>query len=195
MWLAAVAELLLVALAVAIDLESDALRQRVHDRHTHAVESTGHLVALATELAAGVQHGEHHFSGALALVRTGRIRVDRDTAPVVVDTATAVGGERDSDPSAETGHGLVDRVVDDFPDEVVQTSQTGGTDVHTGPLADRVETLENLDVLGAVIGRGGRVLTGHWYLVVCFSGPVRTVSHGWLTRATEGLATTGEILP
>ena len=48
------------------------------------------------------------------------------------------------------GHRLVDRVVDDLPDEVVQARRAGGTDVHARPFADRVEALEHLDVLGAV---------------------------------------------
>ena len=36
----------------------------------------------------------------------------------------------DVDAGAEAGHRLVDGVVDDLPDEVVQTGETGGADVH-----------------------------------------------------------------
>ena len=45
---------------------------------------------------------------------------------------------------------LVDRVVDDLPDEVVQAASTGGTDVHARALAHRLESFENVDVLGVV---------------------------------------------
>ena len=65
----------------------------------------------------------------------------------------AVGEQGDGDARAEARHRLVDGVVDDLPDEVVETRQTGGTDVHSRPFSDRIETFQNLDVLCRVIGR------------------------------------------
>ena len=88
---AALGVLLEPVLAVAVDLDRQPLGQRVHDRHADAVQTTGHLVALAAELAAGVQHGQHDLGGALALVLAGLVRVDRDAATVVVDPAATVG--------------------------------------------------------------------------------------------------------
>ena len=52
---------------------------------------------------------------------------------------------------AVAGEGLVDRVVDDLVDEVVEAARAGGTDVHAGPLADRLEALKDLDILGVVM--------------------------------------------
>ena len=46
------------------------------------MQATGHLVAAAAELAAGVQLGEHELDGADAL---GRVDVGGDAAAVVVD--------------------------------------------------------------------------------------------------------------
>src|SRR5262249_32914261 len=80
--LAALGELHAVALVVPVDLEQEALTERVHDAHADAVEPARDLVAGPTELAAGVQRGEHDFGRALALVRTGRVRVDWDAAAV-----------------------------------------------------------------------------------------------------------------
>ena len=134
-----------VVLAVAVDLDDESLGQRVDHRHADAVQTTGHLVAVAAELAAGVQHGEHHLGGALALVFARVERVDRDTATVVVDPAPTVGEQRDADARAVAGHRLVDGVVDDFPDQVMQTLQTGRADVHARALADGIEALEHLD--------------------------------------------------
>ena len=85
--LAALGVLLEPALAVAVDLDGEPLGERVDHRHADAVETAGDLVALAAELAAGVEHGEHDLGGALALVLARLVRVDRDTAPVVVDAA------------------------------------------------------------------------------------------------------------
>ena len=150
--LAALRVLLLVAAAVLVDLDEQPLAERVDHADAHAVQTAGHLVALAAELAAGVQHGEHDLGRALALVRAGGVRIDRNAATVVVDAAAAVGQQRDADAGAEARHRLVDGVVDDLPDEVVETGQTGGSDVHAGAFADRVETLQDLDVLGAVVG-------------------------------------------
>ncbi len=91
LWLAALGVLLTVVLAVAVDLEQESLGQGVDDADADAVQAAGHLVAVATELAAGVQHGEHDLGRALALVAPRRVRVDGDAAPVVLDSAAAVG--------------------------------------------------------------------------------------------------------
>jgi hypothetical protein len=111
-----------------------------------------------------MQDGEHHLGSALALVGPRRVRIDRDTTTVVVDTAPTVGQNRHSDAVAEPGHRLVDGVVDHLPDEVMETGQTGGSDVHPRALPDRVETLQHLDVFGAVIGSWLVGVGGHSYL-------------------------------
>src|SRR5688572_4601569 len=51
---------LLIHLAVAPDFQIEALRQRVHHRHAHAVQAAGNLVAVVVELAAG--RSEEHTS-------------------------------------------------------------------------------------------------------------------------------------
>ena len=58
--------------------------------------------------------------------------------------------DRDLDPGAETGHGLVDGVVDDLPHEVVQAGRTRGTDIHTGADANGLKALKDLDLAAAV---------------------------------------------
>ena len=146
--LAALGEAHLPLAAVAVDLEVEPARQRVHDRHADAVEPAGDLVALAAELAAGVEHGEHDLGRRLVLV-VGVV-VDRDAAAVVVHPAPAVGEQGHVDPGGVAGHGLVDRVVDHLVDQMVQTGQTGRSDVHPGALADGLEALEHGDVLCAV---------------------------------------------
>ena len=54
------------------------------------------------------------------------------------------------------GQNLVDGVVDDLVDHVVQArAVVGVADVHAGPLADRVEPLQHLDAVGAVVVGAG----------------------------------------
>ncbi len=197
LWQAALGVLLAVPLAAAVDLDDQTLGQCVHDRHAHTVQTARDLVAVATELAAGVQHGQHDLGGTLATVFTGGERIDGHAASVVVDLTSAVGEQGDTDPAAVTGHGFVDRIVDDFPDEVMQSRQAGGADVHARPLAHRIEPLEHLDRRGVVhrcglaligvrssrsrgwrgdgFGNFGRVV-GHSYLVSCKSVSCKSVS-------------------
>src|SRR4029453_14575238 len=121
--------------------------QGVDHRHADAVEAAGHLVAVAAELAAAVQLGEGDLdAGQLVL----RVDVGGDAPAVVDDPAPAVGQEDDVDAVAPPRHGLVDRIVDNPPHTVVAPRGAGRTDVHAGPLADRLEALEDLHVLGPV---------------------------------------------
>ena len=115
------------------------------------MQAAGDLVAAAAELAAGVQHGQHDLGRALALHAGVVGGVDRDAATVVDDLAPAVGQQGHVDARGVTRHRLVDGVVDDLVDEVVQTADAGGADVHARSLADGLEALQDRDVLGAVL--------------------------------------------
>ena len=148
--LAALGVLLPVALAVAVDLDDQPLGQRVDDADADAVQPAGHLVAVAAELAAGVEHGEHDLGGALALVRSGRVRLDGDAAAVVVDPTAAVGEQGDADAVQKPAIASSTELSTTSQMRWWRPGQTGGPDVHARALADRVEPLEYLDVLGAV---------------------------------------------
>ena len=124
--------------------------QGVHDGNAHAVQAAGHLVALAAELAAGVEDGEHHLDGGDLLFR---VFVDGDAAPVVVDRDRVVRVNPHLDLVAETGEGLVDAVVDDLVHQVVQTARARRADIHARTLADRFQALEDLNVRTVVMVR------------------------------------------
>src|SRR5262249_5958347 len=95
----------------------------------------------------------------LALLRARLHRSDGNAAAVVDHPAPAVGQERHVDARAEPRHRLVDRVVNDLANEVMQTRETGRTDVHAGPFTDRFEALEDLNLISTVrpvcLGLGG----------------------------------------
>ncbi len=137
--------------AVAVDLDREALGQRVDHRDADPVQAAGDLVAATVaELAAGVEHGEHDFDcRASLLLHHG----DGDAPAVVEDRDRVVRVDRNRHLGAETREGLVDRVVDDLVYEVMEPHDAGGSDVHAGALADRLETFENGDVLGVVAAR------------------------------------------
>ena len=138
-----------VHLLVAPDLEIEGLRERVYDRDADPVQSAGHLVAVVVELAAGMKHGQRDFGRRL----TAAVAIDRDAAAVVDHRDRLVDMDRDVDLIAIAGQRLVYRVVDDFVDEMVQAGGAGRADVHRRTLTDRLEALEDLDLVGAVIVR------------------------------------------
>ena len=79
------------------------------------------------------------------------VHVDRNAATVVDDRHRAVDVNRDGDVLAETGQRLVDRVVDDFVDEVMQPGRTGRSDVHRRALADGFQAFEDFDLVCAIV--------------------------------------------
>jgi hypothetical protein len=111
------------------------------------VEAAGGDVGAAAELAAGVQLGGDHLD-------TGQpglgLLVRRDAATVVVDLGGAVGVEGHLDGVGGVGQRLVDAVVDDLPQALHQPAGVGGADVHSRPLAHRLEALEDEEVGGGV---------------------------------------------
>ena len=134
---------------VAFDGGDELLRQGVDDAGADAVQAAGRFVAAVLELAAGMEHREDHFEG--ALLRRGML-VDRNPAPIVRDRdRRSIAMKRHPDIRGEAIHRLVDGVVEDFPHEVVQSGRADATDVHAGAFADRIEPFKNGDVFGGVV--------------------------------------------
>ncbi len=131
---------------VAPNLEVERLRQGVDDRHADAVQPARHLVAVVVELAAGVQHGHHD----LGRRSSALVHVGRDPAAVVDDGDRVVDVDRDVDGVAEPGERLVDRIVHHLVDQVVEPRHARRADVHRGPLPDRLQPLEHLDLVRPV---------------------------------------------
>ncbi len=135
---------LLVFLPAAVNRQPQVVAECIHHRHAHAVQAAGDLVGVRVELAAGVQHGHHHFGGGTALFR---MNVHRDAAAVIADTDRAIVENGDHNGVAITGQRLIDRVVNDFKHHVMQASAIiGVADVHAGALAHRFQTFQYLDV-------------------------------------------------
>ena len=152
---------LAVDASVAPDFEVELLRERVHHRDADAVQPARNLVRLAVELASGVQHGHDDLRRRPA----ARMLIDRNPPAVVGDGDRVVDVDGDADGVAEAGQRLVYRVVDDFVDEVVEAGRAGGPDVHRRAFPHGFESLQHLDLVGAVVlalplvvGGGGSVV-------------------------------------
>jgi hypothetical protein len=57
---------------------------------------------------------------------------------------------RDFDVVAVAGERFINRVVNNLVDEVMKAALPGRPDVHPGPSADGLESLQDRDVLGVV---------------------------------------------
>ena len=135
-------------MAVAPDRRDQLARQRVDHAGADAVQAAGGLVVAGFELAAGMEHGEDHLERALLRLR---VHVDRNAAAIVFDgDRRAVLVQRDADVRRVAVHRLVDRVVERFPDQVVQAGAADAADVHAGALANRLEPFEDGDVFSCV---------------------------------------------
>src|SRR4051794_9180794 len=170
----AVLEPLLPRGAVALDGGDELLRQRIHHTRADTVKTAGRLVVARVELAPGVQRGEDHLDGALL---TLRVLVHRNPTPIVRDRDRgAVLVERDADVRRVAVHRLVDRVVENFPDEVMQPRGPDAADVHAGALANGLEAFQDGDVFGGICrwhlggGSGSQVLRFSGSRVLGFGG-------------------------
>ena len=134
-------ELHFVNFPVLVYLHRQPLAQGVDHAGAHAVQTAGDLVAAAAELAAGVQHGEHHLQRGTSRLR---LHVHGDAAAVVGDGDGVAGVDGHGDIRAVPGQRLVDGVVHDLIDQMVQSAGAGGADIHTGALAHRLQALQHL---------------------------------------------------
>ena len=131
----------LIDFAVLVYLHRQPLAQSVHHGRAHAVQAAGDLIATTAELAAGVQHGEHHLQGGPARLS---LDIHGNTTAVIGDGdgVTLVDGH--GNVRAVAGQRLVDGVVHDLIYQVVQTAGAGRTDIHTRPLPHSLQPLQYL---------------------------------------------------
>jgi hypothetical protein len=122
-----------VDLPVLVDRDLQPVGEGVHTAHTHAVETTRHLVRAITELAPGVELGQDELDRRDLLLG---VDVHGDAAPIVLHRDRPVGLQGDQAAGRVAGQGLIHRVVDDLPDEVVHSTHIGVPDVHGRPVTN-----------------------------------------------------------
>ena len=143
---------LLPDFALAPDFEIEPVGKRVDDRDADAVQAAGNFVGVAIEFSARVQDGHHDFGGGLFF---GGVHVHGNAAAVVDHGDAVVVVHDDVDLVAVAGHRFVNGVVDNFPDEMVQTHFAGRADVHRGAFADGFDAAENFNGSRVVLVPGG----------------------------------------
>ncbi len=140
-------EALVMCLSVSAYLHLQPLAQRVYAGDANTMQTARHFVAVVIELAAGVERRENDGDGRFLL---GRVNVNRNASPVVVDTDRSIRVDRDVDMGAEARQGFVDTVVRDLVDAVVKTAYRRVANVHRRTLPNSLDSLENRDVRSVV---------------------------------------------
>ena len=73
------------------------------------------------------------------------VGIDGNAASVILDRQPALSIEIDGNQLGMAGHGLVHGVVQHLGEQVMQGPLVGATDIHAGPFADRLQSLQHLD--------------------------------------------------
>ena len=81
------------------------------------MQATGNFVTVRVKLAARVQLRHHNFSGGNALLG---VLINRNAAAIVDDGDRVVEVDRDTDLRAMAREMLVNRVIDDFVNEMME---------------------------------------------------------------------------
>jgi hypothetical protein len=87
-----------------------------------------------------VQLGENYLNAGEA---SFGFNIDRNTTSLVADFNTVVLVELNLNGAAVAAQRLIDRVVNDFPKTVHETTRVGRADIHTGTLTDSFQSFQN----------------------------------------------------
>ena len=104
------------------------------------MQSAGDLIRIRIEFAAGVQHRHHDFRRRSLFLL---VNVGRDTAAVIDDRNRIVHVDRYLDRIAVACEGLVNRIINNFVNQVMQTDVARRADIHRRTLADGVASFKN----------------------------------------------------
>ena len=138
--------------AVAADGDVHPSGKGVDHGCADAVEAAGNFVSAAIpEFAPGVEDGEDGFDARKPAFGDD---VHWNAAAIVGDGDGVAFVDGHLNVVAIAGQSLVDRVIDDFPNKVVEPRRGGGGDVHARAFADGFQAFEDLDVGTGVMGIG-----------------------------------------
>ena len=172
---------LLPGKSIAPDFEIEFFAQGVNAGNADTVQASGNFIGRRVELAAGMQLSEHHLCGG-NLFAVNVHHVDGNTAAVVDHGNRVVEMNGYFNGVAIAGERFVDRVVDNFVNQMVQANLAGRTDVHRGTFAHGFHPAEDFDRVGVVVSVApvyGRKLCGFWLSFVDGSDFFRSHSAPW----------------
>ena len=107
-------------------------REGVYTTNTYAVQTTRHLIGTLIELTSGVEHRHDDFERTLVHLL---MLVNGNTTAIVLNGNGVILVNRYFNMCTISGHRLVDRVIDGFVDQMVESFFTNITNVHGRTLA------------------------------------------------------------
>ena len=139
---------LVVTVVSITDFDLQPLGQGIDYRCTNPVQTAGNLVSAATEFSACVQDGKDNGDS-----RNAQFWLDayRDASTVILDADDVARQQVHQNLGTMTCKDLVDCIVHNLIHQMMQTLWSGGTDVHTGTLAHRVQSLQDLNITGIIL--------------------------------------------
>ena len=107
------------------------------------------FVGIIVEFATGVKFCQHDLCSGFAVL----VHIRGNTAPVIDHRHRVVDMDLHMNLSAVSRQSFINGIVDNFVNQVVKSIQACRADIHRGALPHRLETFQNLNLLGPVISR------------------------------------------
>ena len=110
------------------------IRQRINNRHTHAVQTTRDLIRIIIKFTTGMQLCHNNFSRRNTFFF---VHINRDTTTVITNRHRPIIVNDHINMVGMTGQSLVNAIVNDFIDHVMQARPiVRVTNIHTRALAN-----------------------------------------------------------
>ena len=144
----AILKALVVTVVSITDFDLQPLGQGIDYRCTNPVQTAGNLVSAAAEFSSCVQDGKDNGDSRDAQFW---LDADRNSSTVILDADDVARQQVHQNLGTMTCKDLVDCIVHNLIHQMMQTLWSGGTDVHTGTLAHRVQSLQDLNITGIIL--------------------------------------------
>src|SRR6185312_4778305 len=109
------------------------------------MQTAADLIASTAKFATCVQDGHDHFE--CGETRPLVMFFYGDATSIILNCYRAVGMDNDLHRIGIPGHYFINAVIDDFGNEVMQTTLVGCSNIHAGTHAHGFQAFENLNVL------------------------------------------------
>jgi len=137
-----------VLVAVATDFHLQPFGEGIGAGDTHPVQSAGDLIAVApAELGARVQGGHYYFQSRPFLLG---VHINRDASAIVSYLNDVAGVDDQFNPVTFLREDLINSIVNDFVNNMMQTTDAGIAYVHSGMSPDGIQALKHLNLFGGV---------------------------------------------
>ena len=105
--------LLLVHLATTPDPAVQPGGERIYYRSSYAVQTTWHLIGMATKFSPGMKHRHYRFQSGYT---GGGVNIYRNATPIILNTDSTILLKGDHDFSAAARHGFINAIVGNLID-------------------------------------------------------------------------------